>query len=528
MCTRWIALLFAAGVVVAQNAPESNDVKKQKARELLEKVDTALGALNPEVSAMVLAQLGGAWKPIDEKRAVSSLQQAFAAAAALPDDGDRPVRSKMEGEIVKAAVQINLAEASQLLRGMAASDSRTEAANAVINALVEKKEYDQAMEVLALTPADADYPFAAAQNLFEELPKDDSRRLLVFGNAASAYRRRPGDAFRLFLGKHWQEVPRETAQASLAVVVRNVLDREDEPGSGESLETAKGTVKLAGRKSMELFDLLGAIRALDPVRFKLLEEQYADLRAAAKQFPEGRQSVENSGTMRTVAHKDSWNSSFNDSDSGLDVLPPLGLFSGDPDKLQEEMRSFMTAQKKAGEALAAFPKDHTRGLSLADDVSLPSLRAVLLLKFAENVKKDPAAARNLLSKGESILGDIADPGDRVQPAISAAELEHELKNDKAAWALMEQAMTGVVALYKSDTNAERPNKALREFWPSTLGCRFNMWNAAKFFGTRSEELIASLPGPDLPLMAQVDLARALLGVALFDSEHASASFQVMH
>ncbi len=518
-------LVCAAGLLSAQDTKA--DANKQKARELMEKVDITVRAADPEVSVVALGELAAAWKPLDEKRAVTYLQQAFAAAAALPDPAERPARSKMQGEILKSAVAISLPEACQLLRSMPASESRTAAADAIITALLDRKEYDQAMEVLALTPADADYPFGGAQRLFEELPKDDSRRLIVFGNAAAAYRRRPADAFRMFLGKHWREVPRETASTALDSVMKTILDREDDSGNGESLETSKGTVKLAGRRSMELFDLLGAIRSLDPVRYKVLMEQNADLRAAAGMFPDGRQAVESSGTLRTVANKNGLNSSYSNND--FDAIPPMSMFAGADEKsMQEMMRAFVDDQKKAGEAWGAYQKDHNRGLALAEDVKLPSLHAELLIKFADAVKKDPPAANNLLSKAVALIGDIQDAGDRSAPSSSAAELYHELKNDKAAWELMQQALDGVVALYRSDTDAERPNKALREYWPSTLGIRYTMHSAVKLFGPRSEDLLGALPTPDLLLMAQVDLARSLLGVSVFDMEHGSAFFQVNH
>jgi hypothetical protein len=535
-----IALLAAGAVLLGQSSPQTKDDRKQKARELLEKVDTSLGALGSEVNVIALAQLGGAWKPLDPGRATTYLRQAFAAAAALPDDSDRPVRSKMQAEIVKLTVDVNLAEACELLHGMPsgnAVDARNEAADRVVQELIGKKEFDRAMEVLALTPADSDYPFAAAQRLFEELPKDDSRRVLVFGNAAAAYRRRPGDAFRTFLAKHWKEVPREMAQAALGTVVNTILDREDEPGNGESLETAKGTVKLASRKSMDLFDILGLIRALDPGRYKILEDQYADLRDAAQKFPDGRQSVDTSGTLRTVARKkgdeSSSGSSYNDSDDDdsawFAAMPPMSMFDDvDAKSMQDTIRAQVAAKKKVSEAWAAFKKDHNRGISLADDIPIASMRAATLIHFADETKKDAAGAKNLISKAAGIVGDIPDVRDRFWPLMTIANTEHDLHDDKASWNTLEQARDSLMALYKSDTNADKPNKAMREFWPSTFACRTLMYGASKCFGTRGEELLESLPGPDLVVMAQIELARAWLGASVFDSEHGSMSWNVVH
>src|SRR5215831_3794090 len=134
----WSALVLAGGILSAQTAPDEETARRQRARDLLEKVDTSLGALSPEVNLIVLAQVAAAWKPLDNRRAVSYIRQAFGSASALPDDSDRPVRSRMQAEIVKMAVDISLPEAADLLHGMPsgnAANARNEAADRVVDAL---------------------------------------------------------------------------------------------------------------------------------------------------------------------------------------------------------------------------------------------------------------------------------------------------------------------------------------------------------------------------------------------------------
>src|SRR5579864_6612375 len=130
----WIAILCATGILIAQEAPapqtkdatkdaakdDAKDARRQKARELLDKVDITSAAADPEVNVIALTQLAGAWKPLDEKRAIGYLQQAFASASALPDD-DRHARGRMQAEVIKAAAPISLPEAAQLLRSMPAT-----------------------------------------------------------------------------------------------------------------------------------------------------------------------------------------------------------------------------------------------------------------------------------------------------------------------------------------------------------------------------------------------------------------------
>ena len=492
------------------------DPPVEKARELLEKAATTAGAAQPEMHAVTMMYLGGAWRKLDKKQAVAYLRQAFTAAAALPE-GDGP--PKLQAEVIKAAARMDLQEACDLLRAMNASEARNAAADSVVDALIGERDFDKAVEVLALTPGNAAYPFGAALRLFEALPKDDSRRVIVFGNAASAYRRSPGDGFRTFLAKHWKEVPREMAQAALAPVVNAIRDRDDEPGAGESLETPKGTLKLGSRKSMELFDLLPVLRALDPARAKEVLAQHADLRAAAQLYPEGRQSIDMSGVLRSEQRKDGAGSSFQESDFG--AMPPLSLFAGnDLAKMQDSVRVFTAAAKKASEAWAVFEKDRSRALSLADDVAVPAVRADLLLRFAGKMPE-------LLPKCASVIAEMPYAGDRIMPLLSVAELEHKRKNEKAAWDALESAMAGIAEVYRSDTDADLPNRAPRVFWPSTLGCRRVVWQAAKLFGARTEALFAELPA-DLLMLAQIELAGTLLGGSDFDAEHGSFSFQVVH
>src|SRR5262249_11324762 len=147
-------------------------------------------------------------------------------------------------------------------------------------------------EVLALVPASAEYPFTAARQLFEKLPAGDSRRVIAFGRAAEAYSRRPVGPFPEMLAHHWKEVPQSLAQSALGIVVNAVRTFGDETRSAESYTTEKGTVKLSSRQSVELFHILGALRALAPKQLEEILTAYPDLRAAVQMYPEGRLSMD--------------------------------------------------------------------------------------------------------------------------------------------------------------------------------------------------------------------------------------------
>ena len=75
-------------------------------------------------------------------------------------------------------------------------------------------------------------------------------------------------------------------------------------------------------------------------------------------------------------------------------------------------------------------------------------------------------------------------------------------------------MDAVAALYQSDSNAERPNQALREHWPSIQLSRLLAWRTGKLFGVDAQDLLANIHEPELELVSRIEMAGALLGEPL--------------
>ena len=124
--------------------------------------------------------------------------------------------------------------------------------------------------------------------------------------------------------------------------------------------------------------------------------------------------------------------------------------------------------------------------------------------------KNAEFGQTLLDKCATLLSEIKDPGDRVMPWAKIAEAAHTLKNDKFALEALQHALDDLAAVYAWDTDADAPNVALPEYWPSIVGCRMVMWSASKALGVNAEPLLAGIPVSDLALLARVELARALL------------------
>ena len=66
--------------------------------------------------------------------------------------------------------------------------------------------------------------------------------------------------------------------------------------------------------------------------------------------------------------------------------------------------------------------------------------------------------------------------------------------------------------YREDSNPETPNRAPREFWPSTFRFRQVLYSAGKSLGHAAIPLLERIPDSDLRLFAQIELAAALAGL----------------
>ena len=109
-----------------------------------------------------------------------------------------------------------------------------------------------------------------------------------------------------------------------------------------------------------------------------------------------------------------------------------------------------------------------------------------------------------------MLDKIKDPRNTVSPYVDIAEAAHKIKDEERARLALDKAMTGATALYKLDVNADAPNEALREYWPSTQSYRRIVYRAAALYGIDAEYILPTITDPDLQLLASIEMARSLL------------------
>ena len=91
-----------------------------------------------------------------------------------------------------------------------------------------------------------------------------------------------------------------------------------------------------------------------------------------------------------------------------------------------------------------------------------------------------------------------------------AEAAHAVKNDKLAREALDHAFDDAEELYKLDTDADEPNPAPRDEWPSTNAYRHIVISGVKVFGVGADTLLTRIADRDLAVFARVEIAQALL------------------
>jgi len=472
----------------------------EKAHKLLDEAAATAGSTTLEVHILALMHLGKLYQVYDKPKAVDYFRQAFAATSSSGED----MKNILQGEIVKNLADVSLPEAAEQLRGMAEPattlEGNTSAIDRVTQLLIAKSEFDKATEVMGLVPAAAAYPFRAAGSVFDALPNNDPRRVLIFTRATAAYQRRPEREFTEMLHARWRKLPREVAEAALNAVANAILVKKDQNFSFNGDEADdNGKMILKNLRTVELAWMYQVMNGVDPKRAQELAATNQEIKTA---------SVEKLKEPKTEEKKAE--PSKDDEDDGM--YPPLSILRGiDIDNLSDRIGQWALAEKKATAALELAEKDLPQSLSRIGDLPYPAMKAQAICGLAKKfAPKDQATGKSLIDKCLDAVSDVKDPADTGTPLLSAAQAAMTIKLRDRAWEAMQKAVVISGEAYVAEANAEKVNKALREYWPSLQMCRLTAYTGAKLFAEEADTLLRDVRDPDMSVIMRIEMARALM------------------
>ena len=414
----------------------------QSAKELLQTASEMVSTASPGIQVPALLYQGS-----DRKKTLELLDQAMGAAST----------GGLQARVVRTAADIDVDKAIEMASAVPVQD-RTEALERIVTALVGQKRLDRAVDVL------------------------DPRRPSLFASATAALTpaSRKTDFTRLLVHQ-WRNLPRPLVDGAATMLVNLILDDKSDTKTISTLSSSLGSVGFDNDKDYQLFDIMHILQIVDPKKAAALKEKRPALAAALDKFPEGRLSMNPSDS-------DNISTSRNSTDSK----------AADNPQAAAKMQSMALSQAKAQEALALARKDVQLGVSRATEVPDPYLKASALAEIAQLAAgKDPATAKSVIGQAIAAMKEIKNPEATAKVWAAVASAATEAKDDEMAREAIDKGLAACAALYKLDPNADDPNTAPREFWPSMQHYRNLLYKAAKVKGTEAPLLLAKINDPDL-------------------------------
>jgi tetratricopeptide (TPR) repeat protein len=487
MLWRLGALILVVSLVPAA---EPTAAQKARARKLLDQTTDMMAATTPAVQVLLARDLGELYQKIDKKKSVKLLTEAFSGTANL----NAETRDAQQGKVLSRLAEVDLDAAIERVAIYQPADPEAKPAlyENLVRTLIQREKTAAAVELFE-TYSGGNYPFKALDLLLEHLSADDPRRVILFGRATTAYGATGGGAFPDLLAKRSATLPRESVRGAVGMLLARVADAKFAKGAAVSLSGEKGPVVLQTAMDSVVFDTAHVIAIFEPKRLEEILTTRPALKAAIERYPKGRASLgSNTATM----------SASGDEQSEQKVAAMIGPFAAEQQFLQ---RVADTAKKDSREAV-----------KLADEVKDTDLKARALGTIVDTLgKDDPAAARIVMARAIDMLPKLERPMSVL--AIVTTVLDDELGKlltPQLQQQLIEAFFASIGKFLKRDLDPDLPNLADRDEWPSTQLMRAVMMSVGAAHPDVAEPLLEQIKDTELRLLAQVALARGLLGEQL--------------
>ncbi len=504
ICTLLIGGVLLSGRTVAQSVPTVSGDKGTSSPTTISKQEHAFRLLNdleeqarglkdPATQSFFLWQIGAAYAPSDQKRAVSLLRDAFAATLSPTNEESRSERGKLQGRILETLLTLDPSQATEL-----AGQADATARHHLLVTQIEKEnevggDISRAMQFIQGASRYPDFPYDAVVHLMLAYP---DKRQAVFESAQASFllEKSPGNSWNsedlaTLIVRFWSTLPRNEVLSAMDQILEKAKDdtRVYCIGAGLPLGSAR-TLIFDNAYQYRLFELLPILEKLDSQKGRNLRKQEAAVSSSLSKYPRGLES-------------------FTANDVRLDG-PLLDSFYVTSDR--QNVTEYMKEQKLFSEALHQFSKRQ----SFASFKSLPdpSMRSEALLWIAESTVgwRGPHPSIDAIHELINLLPDLP-PLNAGHSAVAAAEIAEAWEDKTATENALNAGAVAAGELLRQEIKERNSKGNLPEFWPATLLYIKLVSSGSHFSGPWIEKMLGEIPNVDIRSLATIAYARALLG-----------------
>ena len=516
--------------------PKPTTEQQVYGQKLLEIAEAESGALQGGMRSFANLRLARAFRSTDPKKAIRLLRDGFAATHEVGDDKS-PLftRSKLQVEILKELVQLAPTRAEELLAQVDAAH-RAEVLNSLLGYYERNKQMDKAIETIDQITAQAEFPYDTAAKVMEELPRDQSAEFeRLFVSALSSYKQHsdrskqgmtmtfPSTDLSLLVVRFGDRLPANLVKAAILEILdqTQAAEKENKPMQ-VAMGTANGAASFSSYYEYRLFELLPALRKVDPDEADSLLKKNQEVSDVAKRFPDGLITpAANSGEAEQGSNAPAAGDPVNASNQqGQKRADGHGAAHGDGRMMMSmgnapvnsDMALQMAEMEKVSKIVDSADAHPEEALANVGTLQSMKLRNQALLEIAQKTwKKHSITAKSALNQ---LLSHIAesDANEQLRQLNSAAQIYLSMGATDDAKSAVEKQLEAAAKALKKDTDTDDPNLALRAYWPSTNAYASALRMAGKIDPTWAFTLLKEMPDAAVRFASEMSLAQDWLKI----------------
>lgn len=499
--------------------PKITKEQRDQAMQLLQAAEAGAQGMDAGSRTYAFMQIARMYRESDKKKAVELLDEAWTASRTVGQEDERlkGVGRQLQQQVLKAMVPIAPEKADDLLTQLDAR-GREQVLNALLDYYEQQKMMDRAIEVIYRIGQENEIPYGAASRVMEKMtPEQAADKQQMFTAAMGSYRDHDhsegtgfgqGDFGDMIL-EFQKDLPPSLIHQAIDVVLESARKAADKQAKDNSpmvisIASADGAVQLNSTYTYRLFQLLPALKAIDPDEAEELLKQQNEVRSLMAKYPSGLSSV-----TGDPGPKNKHDSSFmvmsgapnpaGQSGGGGAGGRPGGSDGPSLMEMQRAAKIERDADTHPADALA-----NTAGIQDA------GLRTNTYIGIARNNwKKNSSIAHQALQKAAESLQQFE--GDfQMNAYTEIARIYLHMGETDDAKRFVSKGLDAVEKLMKKDTNGDDPNRAPKAYWPSTAGYRSMLSLAAEISPSWAANLLKEIPDEEMRSLGDLGIAMALL------------------